>query len=142
MSHSNRLRTPSYRLHRPSGQAVVTLNGRDFYLGTYGTDASRAEYDRLIAEWLANARVLRRPAGGSPDLTVNELILAYWRHAEQHYRMPDGTVTSELSYIQLAMRPLRRLYGHTPAAWRRTCSARATPRLSAMQSSGATARHR
>jgi hypothetical protein len=24
-------RTPSYRLHRPSGQAVVTLNGRDFW---------------------------------------------------------------------------------------------------------------
>ena len=25
-------RIPSYRQHRPSGQAVVTLNGRDHYL--------------------------------------------------------------------------------------------------------------
>ena len=24
---------PAYRTHRASGQAVVTLNGRDFYLG-------------------------------------------------------------------------------------------------------------
>src|SRR5262249_42641764 len=26
-----RHRTPSYRLHKPSGQAVVTLDGRDIY---------------------------------------------------------------------------------------------------------------
>ena len=25
-------RVPSYRRHKPSGQAVVTLNGRDIYL--------------------------------------------------------------------------------------------------------------
>lgn len=49
---------PSYRLHRPSQQGVVTLSGRDFYLGPYGTASSRAEYDRLIAEWLANGRRL------------------------------------------------------------------------------------
>ncbi len=24
---------PSYRLHRASGQAVITLTGRDYYLG-------------------------------------------------------------------------------------------------------------
>ena len=39
---------PKYRRHRPSGQAVVTLSGRDFYLGPYGTKASKLEYDRLI----------------------------------------------------------------------------------------------
>jgi hypothetical protein len=43
-------RTPSYRLHRASGQAVVTLNGRDVYLGLHGTQASRDAYDRAIAE--------------------------------------------------------------------------------------------
>ena len=36
MSH----RTPSYRLHRPTGRAVVTLNGRDLYLGRHGTTGS------------------------------------------------------------------------------------------------------
>ena len=47
---------PRYRRHRASGQAIVTLNGRDFYLGQYSSTASRQEYDRLTAEWLANHR--------------------------------------------------------------------------------------
>jgi hypothetical protein len=68
-------RTPSYRLHKPTGQAVVTLNGRDHYLGRYGTAASRAEYDRLLAEWLEAGRSIIPPASpvGS-DLTVNEFL--------------------------------------------------------------------
>jgi integrase len=49
-------------------------------------------------------------------LTVNELILAYWRHAEQHYRHSDGSPTSELDCLRAALRPLKALYGHTPAA--------------------------
>jgi len=52
-------RIPSYRLHESWGRAVVTLSGRrDFYLGPHGTPASRDEYDRVIAEWLANGRQL------------------------------------------------------------------------------------
>jgi len=47
---------PTYRKHRRSGQAVVHLNGKDHYLGRYGTAASKAEYDRLIGEWLAAGR--------------------------------------------------------------------------------------
>jgi len=31
------LRTPSYRRHKPTGQAVVTIHGRDFYLGRFGS---------------------------------------------------------------------------------------------------------
>ncbi len=46
-------RLPRYRRHKPSGQAVVTLSGQDYYLGPYGTKASKTEYDRLTAEWLA-----------------------------------------------------------------------------------------
>ncbi|WP_428305029.1 hypothetical protein [Lacipirellula sp.] len=39
---------PKYRKHKASGQAVVTLNGRDHYLGPHGTSASKAFYDRLL----------------------------------------------------------------------------------------------
>jgi len=28
---------PSYRLHKPSGRGVVTLDGRDIYLGPHGS---------------------------------------------------------------------------------------------------------
>ena len=36
---------PSYRLHKASGQAVVTLCGRDLYLGPHGSPESRSKYD-------------------------------------------------------------------------------------------------
>ncbi len=49
-------RVPSYCRHRASGQAVVTLSGQDFYLGPYGTQVSKREYDRVVAEWLARGR--------------------------------------------------------------------------------------
>lgn len=45
-------RTPSYRPDKPRRQAVVTLAGRDWHLGRYGTKASHVEYDRLVAEWV------------------------------------------------------------------------------------------
>ncbi len=35
---------PSYCLHKPTRQAVVRLDGRDFYLGKHGTDPSREKY--------------------------------------------------------------------------------------------------
>ena len=44
---------PKYRKHKATGQAIVTIQGRDFYLGPHGTKASKLEYDRLIGEWLA-----------------------------------------------------------------------------------------
>ncbi len=71
---------PKYRTHRASGQAVVTLNGRDIYLGPHGTKASKLEYDRLTSEWLANGRGL--PTGQANDLTVAELLLRYWEYAK------------------------------------------------------------
>ena len=43
---------PSYRLHKPSGQAVVRLDGRDYYLGRDGTEARHEAYRRTIARWL------------------------------------------------------------------------------------------
>jgi hypothetical protein len=112
------VRTPSYRLHKPTGQAVVTLNGRDVYLGRHGSPASKAEYDRLVSEWLASGRqrvVSTRGGEGGPDLTVSEMILAYVRFADGYY-LKGGRLTKEAANIRMALRPLKRLYGHTHAA--------------------------
>jgi hypothetical protein len=49
---------PKYRKHRASGQAIVTLNGRDHYLGPHGTKTSKIEYDRLVAEYLTSGRAI------------------------------------------------------------------------------------
>jgi len=105
-------RTPSYRLHKPTGQAVVTLDGRDFYLGRFGSTASRAEYDQLVAEWLANGR--RMAVGGASDLAVAELILRYVEHADRYY-VKNGQRTKEAVNIEIAMRPLNLLFGEKPA---------------------------
>lgn len=101
---------PKYRKHRASGQAVVTLNGVDHYLGPHGTAASRREYDRLIATWLANGRTLQTPKS---DITVVELLVLFRRHALQHYRK-DGKPTGEVHNFDFAMVPLRLLYGREP----------------------------
>jgi len=104
-------RVPSYRRHKPTGQAVVTLNGHDVYLGEHGTQASRAEYDRLIGEWLAAGRCLPRP---DSDLTVAELALHYWQFATRYY-VKNGHRSTFLSTIRLALRHLRQVYGPTLA---------------------------
>jgi integrase len=108
-------RTPSYRLHKATGQAVVTIARRDVYLGKHGTPESRAEYDRLIAEWLTNGR--RPPEATTPDgpsLTVCQLLVDYVKWADGYY-VKNGKRTTEPVNIRLALRPLNRLYGHTPA---------------------------
>jgi hypothetical protein len=50
MPRRNSAQIPSYRLHKPTGLAVVRLNGHDVYLGEHGTPQSRAAYNRVIAE--------------------------------------------------------------------------------------------
>ncbi len=74
--------------HKASGQASVTLNGRVFYLGPHGTKASKTEYDRYIAEWISNDR---RIVTKSTDTTITELIAAYWKFAQVHYRKGGET---------------------------------------------------
>lgn len=103
-------RTPACRLHKPSGRAVVTLNGRDVYLGRYGSKAARVEYDRVIAEWLASGRRLP-DEDDAQALTISELINLYRKHVERYYILPDGTATKEQTGIALAMRMLRERFG-------------------------------
>lgn len=109
-------RVPSYRIHKPSGQAVVRLDGRDFYLGVWQSEQSKAEYERIVGEWLANNRHLRsaKTQGDKPDLTVGELLSAYLDFAKTYYRR-DGELTSEYDCIKQAIKTLARVYGHTPA---------------------------
>jgi integrase len=101
-------RIPSYRRHRASGQAVVTLNGVDHYLGAYGTAASRSEYDRLTSEWLTRGRQLPTQHGADP--LVKELILGYYNHCVA--TMP----AVEVEKVTLAMKPVRSMYGLQPSS--------------------------
>jgi len=104
---------PKYRRHRGSGQAVVTFNGRDHYLGPYGSQASRIEYDRLIGEWLLAAG--RHPLHvRSYELTIAELCLRYWEFAIGYYQAHDAKNRS-LPAVKRALKYLRDRYARTPA---------------------------
>ena len=76
---------PSYRLHKPSGQARVIVHGQHIYLGRYGSSESREKYARIVAESTVaqeNGIDATRPQDALHQFSVEELILSYWRFAE------------------------------------------------------------
>ena len=111
-------RLPSYRLHKPSGQGVVTLGGKDYYCGAYDAPASKRRYQELVAQWLANDRLPlkpSKPAAGAEDdgaLTVAELCLKFLTWAREHYRK-NGELTSESKVIERSLRPISRCSGRS-----------------------------
>lgn len=122
MSASSPKRThfPKHCWHKASNRGVVRLDGKDHYTGPWGSTESDAEYLRLIAEWLADHRVISAAnahscgqAVGSKSLTISELILAYWQHVQKYYRRPDGSPSGEEVNYRYALRPVRQLYGET-----------------------------
>lgn len=108
---------PTYRLHKPRQCAVVTIHGKNHYLGPYGSPESHEEYARLIAQWQANGKqLLEKPAEpSSGTVSVNELILGYLKFALAYY-VKHGHPTGEFENIRSALRHLKRLYGTTLAA--------------------------
>ncbi len=110
-------RHPSYRLHKPSGRAVVTLNGHDHYLGRFGTPGSYQEYDRLIAEWLVgkNGTAATKREAPQSDVRICELFVSYLSFAFEYYRK-NGRPTGEYANMKDAMRPVEQMYNLTPVA--------------------------
>jgi hypothetical protein len=113
-------KVPACRKHAKSGQAIVTLNGvgerRDIYLGLWGSPQSHREYARVITEWTGTVAGPPQPGDGAANaLSVNQLILKFWDHAQRYY-VKNGRPTSEQHNYKAALKPLRLLYGLTPAA--------------------------
>ncbi|HQZ63799.1 MAG TPA: hypothetical protein PLY87_01930 [Planctomycetaceae bacterium] len=72
---------PSYLLHKPTGQARVRINGRDHYLGPYGSEESRILYGQLIAKHAGGIPIadskrgsLPRNVSDDPGASVGERI--------------------------------------------------------------------
>ena len=101
---------PKLRLHKPSGRAVVTLSGKDVYLGKHGTEEAEANYRVKIAEWRNNHGVLPNTV----DLTINEILNGYLKYAEDYYVKNDKP-TTQYGIIVQAIKPLAEMYGHTEA---------------------------
>ncbi|MBX3396774.1 MAG: tyrosine-type recombinase/integrase [Phycisphaerae bacterium] len=121
-SVSNQPRVPSLRLHKPSGRAVVTLSGRDHYLGPYDADSSRLAYEKLIGEWLANGRRLianeDSPGGVESkceSVSVAEVLLAFLEHCQRKYGA-RRQFPRIMSRIKTALSVIKNLFGMIPAA--------------------------
>jgi hypothetical protein len=104
---------PTYRRHKPSGRAVVTLNGKDHYLGPWKSAESKAAYESLIAQWIAAGRQAIETAPASK--TVAEVCVAYLAFAKGYYRKDDRP-TATVSSIKVAIRATRLAHGRTAAA--------------------------
>jgi len=100
----SRTQIPPSQAHR---QAVVTLDGRDYYLGKHRSAASREAYQRLTAEWLLNGG---RLSNRGDAITVVEVFAAYMQFAKGYYRK-NGKQTNEIKTLQRAMQVVRGLYG-------------------------------
>jgi len=109
---------PKYRHYKPKNLGVVRIDGRDHYLGKFNSPESYEKYHRLLAERYSHgpgtspASQQSRP--DADNLTIDELCLGYYRHAEKYYTK-GGKVTNQVRMIRLSLGVLRRLYAHTLA---------------------------
>jgi integrase len=107
---------PRYRLHKARKCAVVTIRGKNHYLGPYGSPESHEAYARLIAERFPGGKAcLAAGSETGAELTISELILRYWTEHVQVYYRKNGKPTDRQYHVRLALRPLRKLYGGTLA---------------------------
>lgn len=103
------LKNRAPRLCCDRGRYLVHIDGKPHRLGTDPAHA-RELYDRLIAEWLSNGRRMPATTAESPQtVTVQRIILEYWRYVKRRYQ------PGKASTIRQALRITRELYGSTPA---------------------------
>ncbi len=106
---------PTYGHHKPTGQARIYVNGKSVYLGKFGSEEIR--YGEIVGKLLSGQPIdpfaSQQDPKAEAGLTVNELTLAYLRHAEVHY-VKNGKQTSEIHCLKATIRPLVDLFGFTP----------------------------
>lgn len=64
---------PAYRLHKSTGQAVVTIKGKDYYLGKHNSTKSKAKYADLVG-------------GDGVKQSLQDLTNHYIEHSKEYYR--------------------------------------------------------
>jgi integrase len=119
MSRPRKGALPSYRYHKARNCAVVTIDGHDHYLGPYDTPSSKQKYAALIRAWQQRQEQPQAepaaPLIPNDHATINELILAFLKHARNYYRSNHGE-NKEAGCINDALAVLQEQgYGREPA---------------------------
>jgi integrase len=89
-----------------SGQARIRLNGKDCYLGPFGSNVSKKKYAELAAQF-AGSQVMPDPQ--KHKATIGELTLAFLK---AHSEMPE----KEVWHYKRICKLLNRRHGHLPAS--------------------------
>lgn len=126
-------RPPKYRLHKSTGQAVVSIGGKVHQLGPYGSGESHERYEELIKQWrrrrdeerpdlaeadpesLLTVKQLRRRLQQGHPVTMGELALVYEDYAHSYY-VKNGKVTREGEQVTEILRMLLRHHGEEDVA--------------------------
>lgn len=133
MAANRSLRLPTYRLHKPSGQARVRWMGKELWFGEFDSPASRQRFaeflKKVVSGTLLDVDLLPRRASrvmqsADAGISVIELCVAFLRHAEQHYRKGDD-LTAEYDCFVSAIKPLKELFGVIPVNEFGPCSVKA-----------------
>ncbi len=116
---------PQIRRHKTHQRAYVSYDGgkRQKYFGVAGDWPSNkrkppahvlAEYDEWLGRYLAHGRTV--PTEQVDRYTVNDVLLAYDKHAEAYYQPArDNSESCELDNLRYALKPLKELFGSTDA---------------------------
>jgi integrase len=106
---SKSVRLPTYRKHA-TGQAVVRLQGRDYYLGVFDSPASHRAYQELIGKYLLTGEVPKpvpkKPEPEDAGNTMAILAAKFLKYAEGYYQQ-----SNEYTNYRLALQPVVQLYG-------------------------------
>ena len=94
---------PSYRRHS-SGNARVTINGKDHLLGPFGSEQSHQAYVRVLAEYFESKAAVA-------DTKLGTVLAAFHKFAESYYA--GG---SEAAKFKIALAPLFDLYSMVDAS--------------------------
>jgi integrase len=103
---------PSIRPHS-SGQARVTIEGKDYLLGKFGSPEAEEAYRRILAQWLAREGPF---APADEPITITEVIAGYWLYAEKYYGYDRDPKRGDCWNLKSTLGILRDLYGSTKAA--------------------------
>ncbi len=105
-------RPPSYRRHKASGQAIVTIAGKDHYLGPYGSATSRDAYAKLIsASQVQDSRSpepeILQPERATHSTTLVELLAAFLAYSRSYYVDRAGRPNIEFLNYRTLLKRLR-----------------------------------
>ena len=115
-------RPPKYRLHKSTGQAVVSIHGQVIQLGPFGSQKSHVRYQEEIANWRASRLKQAVEEEAEPEIlleelqtrrkrgypvSIDELALAYIDFARGYY-VKNGRVTREAEIVGDVLRVLVR----------------------------------